>query len=203
MNAAEEALHAATTSSSVPCHRPLPLTPLSNQSRAIRLATLPLAHTVCNLDWHAAHSLPLYFFRVSGLTLAEAKRLAGATLELLAEHEQLRLVVDGQHTGTGDTTENVGTSTLEERAHTLLSNDLLRGVDGRLVLDGLNTSLSMQSQLSYFTFPSHLPRQTSSSCDDGSCRAGRRRYRHQWSQSSRARRRPRSYPRAGRRGRRA
>ena len=64
-------------------------------------------------------------------------RLTGAALELLAEHEQLHLVVDGQHTGTGDTTEDVGTSTLEERAHTLLGDDLSAGVDGGLVLDGL------------------------------------------------------------------
>jgi len=31
-------------------------------------------------------------------------RLARATLELLAEEEELNLVVDGQHTGTRDTT---------------------------------------------------------------------------------------------------
>jgi len=36
------------------------------------------------------------------------------SLELLSEHEELGLVVDGQDTGTSDTTENVGTSTLEE-----------------------------------------------------------------------------------------
>jgi hypothetical protein len=67
----------------------------------------------------------------------EATRLARATLEGLAEEEQLDLVVDGQHTGTSDTTEDVGTSTLEERADTLLGDDLLGGVDGGLVLDGL------------------------------------------------------------------
>ena len=33
-------------------------------------------------------------------------------LEGLAEHEELGLVVDGQDTGTGNTTEDVGTSTL-------------------------------------------------------------------------------------------
>ena len=63
--------------------------------------------------------------------------LARATLELLAEENELGLVIDGQHTGTGNTTEDVGTSTLEERADTLSSNDLLGGIDGRLVLDGL------------------------------------------------------------------
>ena len=64
-------------------------------------------------------------------------RLARATLELLAEHEELDLVVDGEHTSTGDTTEDVGTGTLEERLDTLLGDDLLASVEGRLVLDGL------------------------------------------------------------------
>jgi len=40
--------------------------------------------------------------------------LARATLEGLAEHEELGLVVDGKHTSTSDTTEDVGTGTLEE-----------------------------------------------------------------------------------------
>ena len=60
------------------------------------------------------------------------------TLELLPEHEQLGLVVDGEHTGTGDTTEDVGAGTLEERPGALLGDDLSGGVDGRLVLDGLH-----------------------------------------------------------------
>lgn len=64
-------------------------------------------------------------------------RLTGSTLELLAEHDELNLVVDGQHTGTGNTTEDVGTSTLEERLNTLGSDDLAGSVGGRLVLDGL------------------------------------------------------------------
>ena len=58
-------------------------------------------------------------------------------LEGLAEHEELGLVVDGQDTSTGNTTEDVGTSTLEERLDTLLGDDLATSVDGRLVLDGL------------------------------------------------------------------
>lgn len=65
------------------------------------------------------------------------ERLAGTTLELLAEHQQLGLVVDGQDTSAGDTTQDVGTSTLEQRLDTLLGNDLAGGVHGRLVLDGL------------------------------------------------------------------
>jgi len=63
--------------------------------------------------------------------------LTGTTLEGLAEHEQLGLVVDGEHTSTGNTTEDVSTGTLEERLDTLLGDDLATSVDGRLVLDGL------------------------------------------------------------------
>lgn len=63
--------------------------------------------------------------------------LAGAALEGLAEHQDLELVVDGQHTSTGDTTEDVGTGTLEEGLDTLLGNDLLEGIERALVLDGL------------------------------------------------------------------
>jgi hypothetical protein len=69
--------------------------------------------------------------------IKEGRRLTRSTLELLAEHDELHLVVDGEHTGTGNTTENVGTSTLEERLDTLGGNDLAGGIHGRLVLDGL------------------------------------------------------------------
>jgi hypothetical protein len=51
-------------------------------------------------------------------------------LEGLAEHQDLHLIVDGQDTGTGDTTENVGTCTLEERSDTFLGNDLATGIEG-------------------------------------------------------------------------
>jgi len=49
----------------------------------------------------------------------------------------LHLIVDGQYTGTSDTTENVGTSTLEERLESLLGDNLATGIERRLVLDGL------------------------------------------------------------------
>lgn len=65
------------------------------------------------------------------------KRLAGTTLEGLSEEEELELIVDGQHTSTGDTTEDVGTSTLEEGLDTLLGDDLAESIEGRGVLDGL------------------------------------------------------------------
>lgn len=57
--------------------------------------------------------------------------------ELLSEEQELGLVVDGQDTSTGDTTEDVSTGTLEERADTLLGDDLAESVEGRVVLDGL------------------------------------------------------------------
>jgi hypothetical protein len=66
---------------------------------------------------------------------------ASHLFELLSEHEELHLVVERQDTSTGDTTENVGTSTLEERLDTLLGDDLGSGIHGRLVLDGLNMLL--------------------------------------------------------------
>lgn len=65
------------------------------------------------------------------------KRLAGTTLEGLSEEQELELIVDGQHTSTGDTTENVGTSTLEQGLDTLLGDDLAESIEGRRVLDGL------------------------------------------------------------------
>jgi len=61
-------------------------------------------------------------------------------LEGLSKHQDLHLIVDGQYTSTGDTTENVGSSTLEEGLGTLLGDDLTESIEGRLVLDGLTRS---------------------------------------------------------------
>lgn len=58
-------------------------------------------------------------------------------LELLAEKEHLGLVVDGQDTSTGNTTEDVSTGTLEEGLDTLLGDDLAGSIHGGGVLDGL------------------------------------------------------------------
>jgi len=55
--------------------------------------------------------------------------LSGTTLELLSEENKLDLVVDGQHTSTGNTTENVGSGTLEERADTFNSDNLLESIE--------------------------------------------------------------------------
>lgn len=66
----------------------------------------------------------------------DVKRL-GAALEGLSEKEELELIVDGQDTSTGDTTEDVGTGTLEERLNSLLGDDLAESIEGRSVLDGL------------------------------------------------------------------
>jgi hypothetical protein len=63
--------------------------------------------------------------------------LAGTALEGLAEEEDLELIVDGQDTGTGNTTEDVGTGTVEESTDTVLGDDLATSVEGTLVLDGL------------------------------------------------------------------
>jgi hypothetical protein len=46
-------------------------------------------------------------------------------------------IVDGEHTSTGNTTENVGTSTLEERSETLGGKDLASSIQRTLVLYGL------------------------------------------------------------------
>ena len=64
------------------------------------------------------------------LLLIRTKQLASCSLELLAEHEELGLIVDGEHTRTGHTTEDVGTRTLEERSDTFLGDDLSSGVHG-------------------------------------------------------------------------
>lgn len=52
----------------------------------------------------------------------------------LAEEELLHLVVERQDTGTGNTTKNVGTGTLEERLDTLLGDNLGTSVNHRLVV---------------------------------------------------------------------
>jgi hypothetical protein len=63
--------------------------------------------------------------------------LSRSTLEGLAEHEELNLIVDGEHTSTGDTTQNVSTSTLEEGSEALSSHDLTSSIEGTLVFNGL------------------------------------------------------------------
>jgi hypothetical protein len=64
------------------------------------------------------------------------KRLARSTGVDLAEHDLLELVVEGQHTSTSNTTENVGASTLEQRLGALLGDDLGPGVKHGLVVGG-------------------------------------------------------------------
>ena len=64
-----------------------------------------------------------------------AEHLARSTRVNLAKHDLLELVVQRQNTGTSDTTENVGTSTLEQRFGTLLGNDLRPSIKHRLVVD--------------------------------------------------------------------
>lgn len=66
--------------------------------------------------------------------MVEKRHLARATLVDLAEEELLELVVARKDTGTSDTTEDVGTSTLEERPGALGGNDGLGGVEHVLVV---------------------------------------------------------------------
>lgn len=53
----------------------------------------------------------------------------------LAEHEDLELIVQREYTRTGNTTEDVGSSTLEEGLCSLLGDDLSPGVEHGLVVD--------------------------------------------------------------------
>jgi hypothetical protein len=71
------------------------------------------------------------------LSVCRRERLTGTTSVLLSEEDELGLVVDGQDTGTGNTTEDVGTSTLEERLDTLSGDNLAGSIHGTVVLDGL------------------------------------------------------------------
>jgi hypothetical protein len=75
------------------------------------------------------------------ISVCTEKRQGGKTYGVdLAEHELLELVVHGQDTGTGNTTEDVGTGTLEERLDALGSNDLGTSIEHGLVVDGTTRS---------------------------------------------------------------
>jgi len=56
-------------------------------------------------------------------------------LELLTEHPDLEVIVTREDTSTGNSTEDVSTSTLEERLGTFLGNDLTESVERRVILD--------------------------------------------------------------------
>src|ERR1700684_2932207 len=91
-----------------------PTTTLSRQRN--QQSTAPPLQTT---NYHQAKPAPGLYYRV-------CNRL----LEGIAEHQDLHLIIDGQDTGTSDTTKNVGTCTLEERLDTLLGDDLATGTDG-------------------------------------------------------------------------
>jgi len=57
----------------------------------------------------------------------------GVVTVLGLDVELLELVESGEHTGTGNTTEDVGTGTLEERHEAFCLHDLLGAVEGRCV----------------------------------------------------------------------
>lgn len=58
-------------------------------------------------------------------------------LELLAEQEELNLIVDREHTSTSHTTEDVSAGTLEERVRALGLGDLFGSIPRGLVFNGL------------------------------------------------------------------
>ena len=64
-----------------------------------------------------------------------ADKLTRSTGVDLAEHDLLELVVEREHTSTSDTTEDVGTGTLEQRPRTLLGDDLGASIEHGLVVD--------------------------------------------------------------------
>ena len=106
--------------------------------------------------------------------------------EGFAEEEQLDLVVEREHTGSGNTTQDVGTGTLEERLDTLGLDDGVEGVERGSVLDGLTRglqwSVSSRAQSSNSSGGGGggggggLP----SSCDDGRCPEDTRQFQHRW-----------------------
>lgn len=59
------------------------------------------------------------------LQILMTRNLSGTARELLSEEQELNLVVHGQDSSTCNSTEDVGTGSLEERLHTLLGNNLL------------------------------------------------------------------------------
>ena len=63
--------------------------------------------------------------------------LARTALELLAEHEELNLIVDGEHTRASNAAQNVGTRALEQRLDAFLGDDLSSCIKRGLVFDGL------------------------------------------------------------------
>lgn len=63
--------------------------------------------------------------------------LSGSTGVGLAEEDDLELIVSGQDTGTSDGSQHICSGALEEGLVALLLDDLVEGIEGRLVLDGL------------------------------------------------------------------
>jgi len=58
-------------------------------------------------------------------------------LELLTEEDNLQLVVHGDNTSTGNTSQDVSTATLEQGSNTLSGNNLLETVESTVVLNSL------------------------------------------------------------------
>ena|SRR6188768_1976593 len=95
----------------------------------------------------------------------------------LAEHDLLELVVERQHTGTSNTTEDVSTSTLEERLHALLGNDLRASVEHGLVV---NTRAGSHHHATTVGIVSDMRNKTKQIGHTGWYREGRKQDQHQW-----------------------
>lgn len=107
---------------------------------------------VISINLPRQHSTPSSYARCRPPPFSEngisrnGSKLVNRLFVLLAEEDELDLVVDGQDTSTSDTTENVSTSTLEERLATLLGDDLAGSVEGRAVLNGLLKKINRLSR---------------------------------------------------------
>jgi len=64
--------------------------------------------------------------------------LTASITEFLSEDEDLQLIITSQDTSTGNGTENIGTSTLEEGFNTFLFDDHIEGLEGARVLNSLS-----------------------------------------------------------------
>ena len=110
------------------------------------------------------------------LSELQSNALTRSTLEGLAEEQKLDLIVDGEHTSSGNTTENVGTGTLEQRPDTFSGNDLATSIERRLVLDSLELTHQQLSRM--LEEQCSLLHQKSSSYVDGWYPVGTSRHRH-------------------------
>lgn len=95
------------------------------QTKAMDVCTTSVCPTTFTRTLHLS---PNWYYHPLPPHRLSTQRPGNRLLEGLSEHQDLHLIVDGQNTSTSDTTENVGTSTLEERFDTLLGDDLTTSI---------------------------------------------------------------------------